>query len=67
MVANRPNPLLALALFPLAGMHGAAVSQPRVVSLTPLDGASFLVGQKFDLRVEEKGEGPLSAEGGDGE
>jgi alkaline phosphatase len=61
MKASRSNPLLALALLAIAGVHGAAVSQPRVVSLTPPDGARFLVGQKFDLRVEGKGTGPFSA------
>jgi len=34
---------------------------PTNVSITPPDGARFLPGQKFDLRVEGKGTGPFSA------
>lgn len=51
---------LLLALLVLAGSAGRAVAAPTA-TLTPPDGARFLVGQRFDLRVEVKGTGPFSA------
>ncbi len=38
-----------------------AFAAPTNVSITPPDGARFLEGQKFDLRVEGQGTGPFSA------
>src|SRR5262245_35661254 len=34
---------------------------PTNVSIQPYNGARFLAGQKFDIRVEGKGSGPFSA------
>ena len=51
--------LLLLACALGAGLHAFAL--PTEVTITPPDGARFLVGQKFDLRVEGKGTGPFSA------
>lgn len=49
--------LLALAL----GAPIAARALPTNVSVTPPSGGRFLVGQKFDLRVEGQGTGAFSA------
>ena len=43
------------------GVGYSAFALPTEVSITPPDGARFLIGQKFDLRVEGKGTGPYSA------
>ncbi|MBI5069457.1 MAG: alkaline phosphatase [Deltaproteobacteria bacterium] len=40
---------------------GAASALPAGVSLVPPDGARFLEGQRFDVRVEGKGTGPYAA------
>lgn len=52
---------LRFALSAFLSLPPAATAQPSGVSLTPPDGARFLAGQKFDLRVEGKGIGPFSA------
>jgi alkaline phosphatase len=39
----------------------AALAAPSSVALVPPDGARFLEGQRFDVRVEGKGTGPYSA------
>src|SRR6516225_2787680 len=43
------------------GLAGAAFGDPTNVSIAPPDGARFLVGQKFDLRVQGQGQGPYYA------
>ncbi len=43
------------------GIGNAAFALPSNVSVTPPNGARFLVGQRFDLRVEGKGTGAFSA------
>ena len=53
--------VLLLALLALAGSASAALALPKNVSVTPPDGARFMVGQRFDLRVEGEGTGPFSA------
>ena len=52
---------LLLALLVFVGSVGTAKAHPTSVSVTPPNGARFLVGQRFDLRVEGKGSGPFSA------
>jgi alkaline phosphatase len=47
------------ALFLVSPSIGAAA--PSNVALVPPDGARFLEGQRFDVRVEGKGTGPYSA------
>src|SRR5262252_4503273 len=42
-------------------LAGAAFADPTNVSIAPADGARFLVGQKFDLRVQGQGAGPYFA------
>ncbi|MFN0121998.1 MAG: alkaline phosphatase, partial [Blastocatellia bacterium] len=44
-----------------AGALNAALALPANVTVTPHEGARFLRGQKFDLRVEGQGTGPFSA------
>ena len=44
----------------LVAAAGTAVAAPAV-AIAPQDHASFLVGQRFDIRVEGKGTGPYSA------
>src|SRR6266540_203506 len=51
---------LGLALLGVA-IHGTAWAAPTNVSITPPNGARFLKGQRFDLRVEGKGTGPFAA------
>jgi alkaline phosphatase len=54
--------LLRVCLIAVAiGTGGVAYALPTNVSITPPDGARFLAGQKFDLRVEGQGTGPFSA------
>jgi alkaline phosphatase len=55
----RQTRLLAVAVCALAG--GIARAAPAEVTITPPQGARFLQGQKFDLRVEGRGSGPFSA------
>lgn len=45
----------------ILGLSAAAHAAPTAVAITPPDGARFLEGQRFDLRVEGKGTGPYSA------
>src|SRR5829696_308689 len=52
---------LLLALLTFVGSLSSALALPTNVSVTPPDGARFLTGQRFDLRVEGKGTGPFSA------
>jgi alkaline phosphatase len=47
-------------VLPLAAASAAAAA-PTLVTLTPPEGARFLEGQAFDIRVEGKGTGPFSA------
>jgi len=42
-------------------LAGAAQAAPTSVSIVPPNGARFLSGQRFDLRVEGQGTGPFSA------
>jgi len=42
-------------------LAGIAVADPTNVSIAPPDGARLLAGQKFDLRVQGRGEGPFYA------
>ncbi len=55
----RQTRLLAVVVCALAG--GNARAAPTEVQITPPQGARFLQGQRFDLRVEGKGTGPYSA------
>src|SRR5262245_38814260 len=43
------------------GGAGAVYALPTEVTVAPPNGSRFVVGQKFDLRVEGKGAGPFSA------
>lgn len=43
------------------GAFSSVFALPTDVTITPPNGARFLAGQKFDLRVEGKGTGPYSA------
>ena len=45
----------------LLGSIPAAQAAPTQVSITPPNNARFVVGQRFDLRVEGQGVGPFSA------
>ncbi|HZF38018.1 MAG TPA: alkaline phosphatase [Blastocatellia bacterium] len=52
---------LGVLLFIIAlGAAGAVYALPTEVTVTPPNGARFVVGQKFDLRVEGRGVGPFS-------
>ena len=42
-------------------LTSAAFADPTNVSIAPANGARFLVGQKFDLRVQGQGDGPYFA------
>src|SRR5260370_8691114 len=42
-------------------LAGIAVADPTNVSIAPPDGARLLAGQKFDLRIHARGEGPFYA------
>ncbi|HTV25523.1 MAG TPA: hypothetical protein VMG12_42800, partial [Polyangiaceae bacterium] len=48
------------ASFVLA-LSTAAFAAPSAVSITPPNGARFVAGQRFDVRVEGQGTGPYSA------
>lgn len=50
-----------LLFITVLGSACVAYALPTEVSITPPNGARFLPGQKFDLRVEGKGTGPFSA------
>src|SRR5215510_12405465 len=50
-----------LLFISVLGCACVAYAVPTEVSVTPPNGARFLPGQKFDLRVEGKGTGPFSA------
>jgi len=50
-----------LLFIAVLGTTCVAYALPSEVSITPPNGARFLPGQKFDLRVEGKGTGPFSA------
>ena len=52
---------LFIITFGAIGAAGTAYALPTEVSVSPPNGARFLTGQKFDLRVEGKGAGPFSA------
>jgi alkaline phosphatase len=45
----------------ILGAAGAVYALPTEVTVMPPNGARFVVGQKFDLRVEGRGAGPYSA------
>lgn len=51
---------LWLCLF-IAACGGTTFALPTNVTITPPNGARFLPGQRFDLRVEGQGTGPYSA------
>jgi alkaline phosphatase len=53
--------LRALLFVVALGAAGAVYALPTEVTVTPPNGARFVVGQKFDLRVEGRGVGPFSA------
>ena len=52
--------ILSTSLIVVAG-SSPILANPSDVTVSPRDGARFLPGQKFDLRVEGKGTGPFSA------
>lgn len=56
----RANVSLSLALVTVAVTH-SAWALPSNVTITPPNNARFVAGQRFDLRVEGKGQGPFSA------
>src|SRR5262245_16286098 len=51
---------LSLVIF-LTAIGGAVFAAPTEVTISPYNGARFLPGQRFDLRVEGRGTGPFSA------
>ncbi|MBL8203145.1 MAG: alkaline phosphatase [Blastocatellia bacterium] len=53
--------LLIYLFIAACGASTAAFALPTNVTITPPNGARFLPGQRFDLRVEGKGAGPFSA------
>ncbi len=53
--------LLSLFFLIAIGAAGSVYAAPTEVTVTPPNGARFVAGQKFDLRVEGKGAGPFSA------
>src|SRR5215475_1054896 len=53
--------LRVLLFIIVSGAAGAVYALPTEVTVTPPNGARFVGGQKFDLRVEGKGAGPFSA------
>jgi hypothetical protein len=55
------SPWSALAALALAGAAAPALAAPAKVALVPPSGARFLVGQRFDVRVEGQGQGPYRA------
>ncbi len=59
MPFHRPIRLLGAALISAAA--STAFALPSGVTLVPPDGARFLEGQRFDIRVEGAGAGPYSA------
>ena len=56
--------VLLLAILAFVGSMSSALALPTNVSVTPPDGARFLVGQRFDLRVERKGDGAVLGDAG---
>ena len=57
-----PVAALRVAAFAAAlAAASASFAAPTLVTVTPPNGARFLEGQKFDVRVEGKGTGPFSA------
>jgi alkaline phosphatase len=60
MPLSRQTLRMVALLLPLAAAQ-TAVAAPTLVTLTPPNGARFLEGQRFDIRVEGKGTGPFSA------
>jgi alkaline phosphatase len=53
--------VLLLALLAFVGGAGTVMAKPKNVSVSPPSGARFLVGQKFDVRVEGEGQGKFHA------
>jgi alkaline phosphatase len=58
LIRHRYSVLLTGAVALTSGSVRAA---PTAVTVTPPGNARFLVGQRFDIRVEGKGDGPFSA------
>jgi alkaline phosphatase len=52
---------LLLTMLTFMGGASRVLAQPKNVKVMPPNGARFVVGQKFDLRVEGEGTGPFSA------
>lgn len=61
MIQSLIRRFLLPALLAFIGLTSPALADPLNVTVTPPDGARFLPGQKFDLRVEGQGPGPFSA------
>ncbi len=53
--------LRVLLFIIVLGAAGAVYALPTEVTVAPPNGSRFVVGQRFDLRVEGKGAGPFSA------
>ena len=53
---------VVFAVTTAAAAPSVAQAAPTGVTLTPPDGARFIAGQRFDIRVEGAGAGPFSAE-----
>jgi alkaline phosphatase len=51
----------ALTASSLLALSTAALAAPTAVSITPPNGARFIAGQRFDVRVQGQGTGPYSA------
>jgi alkaline phosphatase len=51
----------ALTATSVLALSTAALAAPTAVSITPPNGARFIAGQRFDVRVQGQGTGPYSA------
>jgi alkaline phosphatase len=58
---NRSSLRILSILSVLGSTSSVALAAPTEVTVTPPDGARFVQGQRFDIRVEGKGTGPFSA------
>lgn len=61
MHAAKGRGIVTLTLGAALWISGIAAAVPSNVRIIPPDGARFLSGQRFDIRVEGRGSGPYSA------
>jgi hypothetical protein len=52
-------PSLSILVVAVLGIGRQVMALPTEVAVTPPDGARFLAGQRFDLRVEGRGVAPI--------